>query len=103
MRTPNRNARYFTQRRLSFTGHNLYAMWNGDRYVVYSYSSHWPLFVWANGRWFENNDRYSVTTSKHQSQAHPHEPTILLNREQMVELASTGLAAVTAARLEGKL
>lgn len=40
-------------------------------YVVYSYGPHWPLFVCHDGTWYENEDRRSVTTSKHRSMAHP--------------------------------
>jgi hypothetical protein len=60
---------------------NLFSRWetasDGSRmYVVYSYGPHWPLFVWHDGVWYENKDRYSVTTSKHRSQAHPRCDTV---------------------------
>lgn len=62
---------------------SLYAKWetaaDGTRmYVVYSYGDHWPLFVCHDGVWYENSDRYSVTTSKHRSQSHPHCDTMLV-------------------------
>lgn len=40
-------------------------------YVAYSYGDHWPLYVCCDGRWFENVERYSVTTSKHRGQLRP--------------------------------
>ena len=74
---------------------------NHKRYVVLSYGSHWPLFVYHYGtdRWFESSDKYSVTTSKHRNKAHPHCETTLLSREEMVILADRGLTALTEAKM----
>lgn len=45
-------------------------------YVVYSYGYHFPMYVYdrEHGRWLANKDKYSRTTSKHQSQACPSDP-----------------------------
>lgn len=45
-------------------------------YVVYSYGYHFPMYVYdrEHGKWVGNKDKYSRTTSKHQSQARPSEP-----------------------------
>lgn len=68
-------ARAYVQARKPFTNHNgqLYGKWDGAVYVVYSYGPHWPLFIYdaKHDVWFENEDRYSATTSKHRSQTHP--------------------------------
>lgn len=74
---------------------------NHKRYVVFSYGSNWPLFVYHYGtkRWFENSDKYSVTTSKHKTKAHPHCETTPLPRDQMVILAGRGLTALTEAKM----
>lgn len=68
-------ARAYVQARKPFTNHNgqLYGKWEGDRYVVYSYGAHWPLFIYdaALRVWFENEDKCSPTTSKHHTQTHP--------------------------------
>lgn len=42
-------------------------------YTVYSYGSHFPMYVYekSSKHWFANSDKYSRTTSKHQSQARP--------------------------------
>ena len=40
-------------------------------YVVYSYASHFPMYIYAGNRWYANRDKFSRTTSKHQSQARP--------------------------------
>lgn len=42
-------------------------------YVVYSYGPHHPLYVFerSTGKWYRNTEKYSRTTSRHSSQAHP--------------------------------
>lgn len=36
-------------------------------YVVYSYGRHFPMAVFKNGNWYVNEDKYSRTTTAHQS------------------------------------
>lgn len=45
----------------------LFGFTKGDVYVVYSYGTHFPVAVYKDGRWLVNQDRYSRTTSNHQS------------------------------------
>ena len=75
MGTTNQKSRSFVQQCLPFqTGHKtLYGEWTGRLYVVFSYGSHWPLFIYDPEAkvWFENSSRYSNTTSKHRTQARP--------------------------------
>ena len=71
VKTSNRNARASVQARNVFDASNTFGRIVGPLYVVYSYGVHWPLFVYEGGVWYENEDRYSVTTSKHRSQLHP--------------------------------
>jgi hypothetical protein len=86
MKIANRDAWKFVQKQHPFEGSNLFAQVhttdhpNGENgpdmwYVVYSFGDHWPLFVRANAIWFENEDRYSRTTTKHRTQTHPRCPT----------------------------
>jgi len=43
-----------------------------EMYVVYSYGTHFPIYVWDEHMgWLANTDKFSVTTSRHQNQAHP--------------------------------
>ena len=58
-------------------------------YVVYSYGRHWPMYIYIGGTWFENEDRYSVTTSKQMGQARPAFNTIKRTVEEMREMAQT--------------
>jgi hypothetical protein len=78
IKTSGTRARTYVQSRQPFTNHNgqLFGRWETPLlYVVYSYGEHWPLFVWDGFDWYENEDKYSATTSKHRSQTHPHTPT----------------------------
>jgi hypothetical protein len=45
----------------------------GPLYIVYSYGDHFPIYVYdhAAGMWFGNDDKYSPTTSRHQTYARP--------------------------------
>jgi hypothetical protein len=71
MKTANCSARPLVQNLKPFKGNNTFGEIIGEVYAVFSYGHHWPLFVNVNGQWYENGDRYSVTTSKHRSQLHP--------------------------------
>jgi hypothetical protein len=62
------------------------------RYVVYSYGEHWPLFVYEDGKWYENADKYSRSTTKHHGQLHPLCETERHSAEDMVEIANLGVA-----------
>jgi hypothetical protein len=115
MKIANREARSFVQRRHPFRGNNLYGEFfctnpssiemGHSGFVVYSYGDHWPLFIamtlvpYGPDVWFENKDRHSVTTSKHRSQTHPHQPTTLLSTEHMLLLRRKGYRALVAARV----
>lgn len=85
----NRNARVHVQNLEEFQGNNLYAGWRDEKwYIVFSYGTHWPMFAFdrETKTWFENISRYSCTTSKHRTQAHPHIETVGLPVEALKEL-----------------
>jgi len=96
-RVANKNARTCVQNREEFEGSNTFARWTTDndipRYIVCSYGMHWPLFIWENGVWYENEDKYSVSTSRHASQLHPHAETRPLNKDAMESIAWQGATA----------
>lgn len=105
----NRDSRRYVQRRESFRNNND-TLWGtlfekSQMYTVYSYRMTWPLFIacrpieggeWV---WFENADKFSVTTSRHRTQAHPLCPTTLLPLEQMQLLDRVGYTEFIARRL----
>lgn len=97
----NRDARTYVAMRQPFQGANLYGqnervLQHGELpvllYAVYSYGPHFPLFVYdvRTSTWYENEDRYSVTTSKHRSQAHPLADTVKLSTAALQRLIQTG-------------
>ena len=75
MRIANRDSSYFVVRREIFKANHIFSENHGDNrfYVVYSYGHHFPLWVYdrEKSQWYENKDKYSVTTSKHKSQSRP--------------------------------
>ena len=97
--TSGTKCRSFVQQRKAFKNNSesLFGLWvRDDMYVVYSYSMRWPLFAWEGGTWYANCDKYSMTTSKHYSQAHPHsDPAPLpLTQKDMLRLIEHGITGV---------
>jgi hypothetical protein len=86
MKTANWNARGLVQECRPFKGNNTFGERVGNAYVVYSYGTHWPLFVNVDGKWYENAGRYSVTTSKHRSQLHPLTETELMSVDELIQM-----------------
>ena len=70
-RTANKDGYSYTENRYEFKGSNTFAENNEGTYAVYSYGYHFPLYVFKDGSWYENNDKYSVSTSKHKTQLRP--------------------------------
>jgi len=86
VRTTNRNARDYVRNGVPFQNSNgqLFGRWETAKlFVVYSYGEHWPLFVWDDGIWLENEDKCSPTTSRHHTQAHPHKETTKVSRNAL--------------------
>jgi hypothetical protein len=71
MKIANKNARHYVEQKEEFQGSNLYAEKRGNNYIVFSYGTHFPIFAYVKGIWYENEDKYSVSTTRHQSQARP--------------------------------
>lgn len=74
MKTSNSACSAFVSERVPFTANNIFGQnWAQGIYVVFSYGTHWPLFVYDSKRnkWYSNSSKYGVTTSKHYGQAHP--------------------------------
>lgn len=106
--TSNKKARALVQALQPFKGSNTFAEYNAPqgttlthRFVVYSYGYHFPMFVaeWLDGQapqWYENTDRYSVSTSKHKSQLHPLTKTLHFTTEQLKRIANYGMAGLVA-------
>ena len=104
-RIANRDCRAYVKANNSFDGSNLFASHrvvgtyphtNCRHYSVYSYGFHFPMFIYVpDVGWFENEDKYSRTTSKHRSQAHPHTDTYKLSTDAMRFLDDHGYRRFT--------
>lgn len=106
MKIANRDARPYVAKCVEFDGSNLFARWEDNCYIVYSYGKHFPMFICAEGQWFANRDKYSRTTSKHYSQCFPYTDKcttkpIMLPTHMMLLLATSGYTALISRRLQG--
>jgi hypothetical protein len=88
--------------RAPFRGSHTWGEWiyNADQgdglYVVFSYGHHFPIYVWDEllGMWFGNKDKYSRSTSRHQSQLRPDTDRIeYLTSDEIKGLVSAGSVA----------
>ena len=74
-RTPNYNAKVYTKAQLPFEGSNLRGYWrttiDGKIYVVESYGWY-PVYIFKDGKWYENSDRYSSSTGKQMNASQPY-------------------------------
>lgn len=89
----NKDAREYINRCEDFTGNNTFGQREVNQYIVYSYSTHFPMYVYdySTREWYENSDKYSRTTSKHQSQCRPRfEITREFNTEDLIDLINRG-------------
>lgn len=70
---PNRDAREYVLNHVVFSGNNIFSVRYNNLYVVYSYGTHFPMYVYdfEIENWIYNTGKYSATTSKHQSQTNP--------------------------------
>lgn len=71
----------------------VFAKDKGDLYVVYSYGEHFPMYVYDKfvELWFGNYNKYSPTTSKHQTLARPDVDEInMLSTEELSMLIRLG-------------
>lgn len=75
MAIANKEMSEYVTDRIDFDNNNktVYARTRGDLYEVYSYGEHFPMYVYdaIACEWFGNSDKYSSTTSRHQSYAKP--------------------------------
>lgn len=84
IRLANYNCRKAVEARQAFKANNIYAerqhadptRGTPDIYVVYSYGEHFPMYVavvreFGMVHWYCNEDKYSRSTTRHQSQARP--------------------------------
>jgi len=101
MRVSNNKAIDMVDSLEEFQGSNTMGKWldvgNGRTetnllYVVYSYGSHFPMYVWdsTEKKWLGNKDKYSRSTTRHQSQLRPSEVSIWYNTDELKEVIYHG-------------
>lgn len=86
MRVSNNTASEQVNNKVNFDGSNTYGRNQGKKYVVYSYGKHFPIYVFKRGKWYGNSDKYSVSTSKHQTQLRPLRVDYWRDTQQMKHL-----------------
>ena len=107
-RVSNNKARDYVNGFKEFQGSNMFGKWldvgNGRTetnllYAVYSYGSHFPMYIWdsTEKKWLGNKDKYSRSTTRHQSQGRPSgEIHVWYNTDDMKEVIyHGGLVALT--------
>ena len=110
VRTSNTKARKLVDGLTEFKGSNTFAEFSActetrptNLYVVYSYGYHFPMYIaeWFDNQapqWYENQDKYSQSTSRQQGQCRPSAPTTKMTTEQMKVLATDGIVGVAMMR-----
>ena len=72
IKTTNAKCSKFVEEKIPFKANNIFAEKTSEgNYIVYSYGYHFPIYAFVDGVWYENSDKYSVSTSKQQTQARP--------------------------------
>lgn len=115
-RVTNKEAASLTQRREIFETVNQtifsrrlrgYDIGHGDYadkvYVVYSYGDHFPMYVYdyGTGQWYGNANKYSVTTSRHQTLTRPDVVSRWFGTDELRRIISAGgLAEAVVQRIE---
>ena len=72
VKTANIRGRELVLNKIPFKGSNTHSKYydNGS-YVVFSYNWY-PIYLYKDGQWFENEDGYSMSTKKQMSQLRPY-------------------------------
>jgi len=86
MKTANIRARDLVINRIPFKGSNTHAEYRNGVYVVFSYDWY-PVFVYKDGQWFENEEGYSMSTKKQMSQMRPYNFNIIkTNKDKLWDI-----------------
>ena len=80
------------QGRRLFEGNSVFSRITDNLYVVYSYGYHFPMYVYdyAIGKWIGNSDKYSTTTSRHQSKCNPNDVEFWLDTDELKHMIGKG-------------
>lgn len=92
MRVNNSDAAHHVRGREDFTGSNMFGVNHRHVYVVYSYGKHFPMYLYDNqsGRWVGNSDKYSRSTTRHQSQTRPYDIDKWVTTDEIIDIDRAG-------------
>ncbi len=82
----NKDAFIFINSGVEFKGSNTYGVNKGKVYAVYSYGEHFPIYAYIESKWYGNSDKYSASTSRHQSQLRPTGNIEYINTQTLKQL-----------------
>ena len=82
-RISNKNSSEYVYNQVEFKANNVFSEKCDNIYIVYSYGHHFPMYVNYCNKLYENSDKYSVSTSKQQTQARPVENTIKKTTQEL--------------------
>lgn len=75
-KTANVVSHMYTKAQLPFQGSNLQGYWtkdmNGVKYYIVKSYGWYPVYIYKEGKWYENFDRYSSSTSKQMYKSQPY-------------------------------
>ena len=85
IKTSNQNCSELGANLIEFKANNIFSDYiKYDKlYVIYSYGYHFPMYVKYKNTWYENSDKYSVSTSKQQTQTRQSYNTKLKTSQQL--------------------
>lgn len=99
--TTNSTSDLYTKAQLPFNGSNLRGFWRtrgGNKYYVVESWGWYPVFIFRNGIWYENINRYSSSTSRQMYRSQPYSynseldsKVYLLTRDEM-EMVERGVS-----------
>lgn len=107
-RIANRDMGEYVSARKPFVNNNdsAYARREGNLYVAYSWGNHFPMYIYDSiaNMWFGNSDKYSRSTSKHQTYARPSSDDITWSDTDYLKsiLLMGGYVQEAAARVQGE-
>lgn len=94
---------YVIRREKFNTGNKtIFGEWRGDNYIVYSYGYHFPMYVYdgQSQEWYGNSDKYSRTTTTHQTKCRPPNVSQWFNTEDLKRISNYGIAGIVQQRME---
>ena len=103
MKINNRNAAPHVRECVDIRGSNVFSKRRNTStgtgaYIVYSYGEHFPMYIKEGKNWYENIDKYSRSTSRHQSQCRPSGVNTIMPMDtaSMLRIAQDGIAGLAA-------